>query len=160
MWQTWYYSILARRLMLLFTAYSYQSSSFISSFINIKLIKLYFKLYPYQALFLLNRSMRVTIDGEKSRPRDVISGVIQGSVLGPPLFLIYVNHIGSNICPAVTKYLLTILKYTCISHRNKSYPASVWYDTSKTPWLAMNERASFLYVEKGHICTCARADAP
>ena len=38
--------------------------------------------------FLRNRSQQVVIDGYYSTPCDVISGVPQGSVLGPTLFLI------------------------------------------------------------------------
>jgi hypothetical protein len=47
--------------------------------------------------FLLNRTQRVSLHGHLSSPSHVLSGVPQGTILGPVLFLIYISDIGYNI---------------------------------------------------------------
>ena len=47
--------------------------------------------------FLIGRSMSVVVDGESSEPTPILSGVPQGMVLGPLLFLIYINDMPSQV---------------------------------------------------------------
>lgn len=54
--------------------------------------------------WLTDRKQRVVLNGNRSGWMDVKSGVPQGSVLGPLLFIIYINDIDSGLSSRVSKF--------------------------------------------------------
>ena len=54
--------------------------------------------------FLTKRKQRVVVGGENSQWSDVISGVPQGSVLGPILFILYINDMPSSVKTSIALF--------------------------------------------------------
>ena len=59
------------------------------------------------------RTQKVVLDGQASDPVPVLSGVPQGSVLGPILFLIFINDLADNIRSSVP-----LFADDCVLYRN------------------------------------------
>ena len=65
--------------------------------------------------FLSNRTQRVLVGGKISDPVNVMSGVPQGTVLGPLLFICYVNDLPNTIKSKIRIYADDMLVYNCIN---------------------------------------------
>ena len=66
---------------------------------KLKAIGIQGPLLNWMSSFLTNRLQYVLVDGAISKPCKVLSGVPQGTVLGPLFFLIYINDIQDNLSP-------------------------------------------------------------
>ena len=65
--------------------------------------------------FLSNRSQQVTVEGSYSTPCKITSGILQGSFLGPTLFLIYINYLITHIQSTTQLFADDCLIYCPIS---------------------------------------------
>ena len=54
--------------------------------------------------FLSNRQLRVVLDGKSSQEYPANAGVPQGSILGPALFLLYINDLPSDVICNIAIY--------------------------------------------------------
>ena len=64
---------------------------------------------------LTGRTHRVIVNGERSQFSEVSSGVPQGSVLGPLLFLCCINDITSSVTSSIKLYADDILIYRVVN---------------------------------------------
>ena len=78
--------------------------------------------------FLTQRHQRVVVDGESSERSPVASGVPQGTVLGPLLFLIYINDLPAKLSSSVR-----LFADDCILYREIVFvsgkPSDRWVST-------------------------------
>ena len=62
--------------------------------------------------FLGNRWLRVVLDGKSSQEYPVNPGVPQGSILGPTLFLLYINGLPDHVICNIAIYADDITLYS------------------------------------------------
>ena len=69
--------------------------------------------HQWIASWLSERFQKVVLDGQASDPVPVLSGVPQGSVLGPVLYLIFINDLPDNI-----RLSVRLFADDCVLYRN------------------------------------------
>ena len=55
------------------------------------------QIFGFASSFCSNRRLQVDLDGKSSQEYLVNAGVPQGSILGPSLFLLYINDLPDNV---------------------------------------------------------------
>lgn len=71
--------------------------------------------------FLLNRRIKVVLDGQQSKSYDINAGVPQGSVLGPTLFLLFINDLPDHIISKLAIYADDTTIYSCHDKTNSLF---------------------------------------
>ena len=71
--------------------------------------------------FLTGRRQQVLVNGEQSDVSQVTSGVPQGTVLAPLLFLCFINDLPKNILSTVSLYADDVILYTPINSKEDCY---------------------------------------
>ncbi len=76
------------------------------------------KVYSWISQFLTGRHQRVIVNGTPSKEEKVVSGVPQGSVLGPTLFLVFINDLPETVDVSVRIFADDTKIFNKICNRN------------------------------------------
>ena len=106
--------------------------------------------------YLTDRKQKVAINGFESECKTMNHGVPQGSVLGPILFLIYINDLHNCIKHSITYHFADDTNLLNISKNYKSLQRKVNYDLFQLhKWLTANKislndcKTELIYFRKG-----------
>ena len=117
------------------------------------------QLHKWLEHFLTKRTMRVVVDGQSSQAADVLSGVPQGTVLGPILFLVHINDLPERVSSSVRLFADDCLLYRVIRDmqdhlalqedlQNLENWATEWgmkFNATKCYTLPIKQKTSFMY---------------
>nr|CAH8820128.1 unnamed protein product [Trichobilharzia regenti] len=118
-------------------------------------------LYNWIKSFLYDRNQTTKVGSMTSRPRPISSGVIQGSVLGPLLFIIYINSICE--CFSIGKPILYAddlkVTYTCTNTDIGPTMNSIHEELAKMDRWCDTWRLEFNVEKCGWLCIgCSNLD--
>ena len=74
------------------------------------------KIFGLISSFLSSRRLRVVLDGKSSQEYPVNAGVPQGSILGPTLFLLYINDLPNDVICNIAIYADDTTLYSKCNH--------------------------------------------
>ena len=81
--------------------------------------------------YLLNRFQRVVLNGNESNWTSLKAGVPQGSVLGPLLFLIYINDLTDNISSDMRLFADDSSLFTCVKGVTQTHKDRFFFSCTK-----------------------------
>ena len=84
--------------------------------------------------YLLNRHQRVVLNGKESSWMTLQAGVPQGSVLGPLLFLVYINDLTDNISSDMRLFADDSSLFTCVKGVDQTHDKLVKDLQTVTKW--------------------------
>ena len=85
--------------------------------------------------FLSNRRLRVVLDGKSSQEYPVNAGVPQGSILGPTLFLLYINDLPDDVICDIAIYADDTTLYS-----KRDQASDLWQQLELSPELESDLR--------------------
>ena len=111
------------------------------------------KIHEWISTWLTQRTQRVVINGYESSFAQVQSGVPQGTVLGPLMFLLYINDINCGISSKLRLFADDCILYRSINDQNDHFHLQTDLDliVKWTETWQMN-----LNIDKCAILTCSR----
>ena len=88
---------------------------------NLKSMGILGELYNLLESYLSNRFQRVLLNAQGSSWRPIFGGVPQGSILGPLLFLIYINDLPNELKSNAKLFANDTSLLTIVKDKNKSH---------------------------------------
>ena len=73
-------------------------------FTHLKFYGISVQIFGFISSFLSNRRLQVVLDGKSSQEYPVNARVPQGSILGPTLFLLYINDLPDDVICNIAIY--------------------------------------------------------
>ena len=115
------------------------------------------QLHHWISSWLTGRHQRVIVDGESSDATPVKSGVPQGTILGPLMFLAYINDINENITSSIRLFADDCVIYKTVTSVQE---AEQLQDDLQKIYEWTNKWQMKLNVDKCAVLRCTRSQTP
>ena len=106
--------------------------------------------------FLSNRTFNVVVGNQKSESHPVSSGIPQGSVLGPLLFVLYINDLPDGLLSCVSLFADDLKMYASAANKdtiqNDLNMLVIWQDKWLLKFNTKDLKCKVLHIGKGNPC--------